>query len=133
MRAARRQALLDLGLRDRRFGWPLEMVVRAGREGWRIHEVEVPYAARRGGRSKVTGTARGTIRTIRDMSRVLNEDRAARPAVAAAPTGTPTDAPVAPTGPAVRPPVPPAVPDATPPAPVPAGRTAPPRDDGASA
>jgi glycosyltransferase involved in cell wall biosynthesis len=77
MRAARREALLDLDLQDRRFGWPLEMVVRAGRAGWRIHEVEVPYAARKGGRSKVTGTARGTIRTIRDMSRVLAEDRAA--------------------------------------------------------
>jgi glycosyltransferase involved in cell wall biosynthesis len=77
MRAARRQALLDLDLRDRRFGWPLEMVVRAGRAGWRIEEVEVPYAARKGGRSKVTGTARGTVRTIRDMSRVLAEDRAA--------------------------------------------------------
>jgi rSAM/selenodomain-associated transferase 1 len=76
MRAARRQDLLDLDLRDRRFGWPLEMVVRAGRAGWRIHEVEVPYAARRGGRSKVTGTVRGTARTIRDMSRVLAEDRA---------------------------------------------------------
>jgi glycosyltransferase involved in cell wall biosynthesis len=77
MRAARRQALLDLDLRDRRFGWPLEMVVRAGRAGWRIEEVEVSYAARKGGRSKVTGTARGTVRTIRDMSRVLAEDRAA--------------------------------------------------------
>lgn len=76
MRAARRQGLLDLDLRDRRFGWPLEMVVRAGRADWRIHEFEVPYSARKGGRSKVTGTARGTIRTVRDMSRVLREDRA---------------------------------------------------------
>lgn len=76
MRAARREALLDLDLQDRRFGWPLEMVVRAGRAGWRIEEVEVPYLARKGGRSKVTGTARGTVRTIRDMSRVLAEDRA---------------------------------------------------------
>lgn len=74
MRAARRQGLLDLQLRDRRFGWPLEMVVRAAAAGWTIEETEVPYAARRGGRSKVTGTARGTIRTIRDMSRVLAED-----------------------------------------------------------
>lgn len=87
MRAARREALLDLDLRDRRFGWPLEMVVRAGRAGWRIHEVEVPYAARRGGRSKVTGTARGTVRTIRDMSRVLSEDRAGRAAHAGPPSG----------------------------------------------
>lgn len=86
MRAAGRRALLDLGLSDRRFGWPLEMVVRAGRAGWRIDEIEVPYAARKGGRSKVTGTVRGTARTIRDMSRVLAEDRAA----GAAPVEQPT-------------------------------------------
>lgn len=74
MRAARREALLALDLQDRRFGWPLEMVVRAGRDGWRIEEVDIPYAARRGGASKVTGTVRGTLRTIRDMSAVLAED-----------------------------------------------------------
>jgi hypothetical protein len=46
------------------------MVVRAAAEGWRIHEVPVPYR-RRSGRSKVTGTVRGTARTVRDMARVL--------------------------------------------------------------
>jgi glycosyltransferase involved in cell wall biosynthesis len=70
LRAARRQALLDLGLVDRRFGWPLEMVVRAARAGWRITEVPVPYRPRTG-RSKVTGTLRGTARTVHDMGRVL--------------------------------------------------------------
>jgi glycosyltransferase involved in cell wall biosynthesis len=70
MRAARRQALLDLGVTDRRFGWPLEMVVRAHRAGWRIAEVGVPYRER-SGRSKVTGTVRGTVRTVRDMAAVL--------------------------------------------------------------
>jgi glycosyltransferase involved in cell wall biosynthesis len=70
MRAAHRLALLDLGLVDRRFGWPLEMVVKAGRAGWRIAEVDVPYRAR-SGRSKVTGTVRGTVRAIGDMDRVL--------------------------------------------------------------
>ncbi len=69
MRAARRQSLLDLGLTDRRFGWPLEMVLRAGRAGWRIDEIEVAYAPRIG-RSKVTGTVRGTARAVRDMSRL---------------------------------------------------------------
>jgi len=72
MRAARRDALLSLGLRDRRFGWPLEMVVRAAARGWRIHEVPVPYSPRQG-RSKVTGTVRGTARTVRDMTAVLRE------------------------------------------------------------
>src|SRR4051812_33592826 len=70
MRAARRQALLDLGIEDRRFGWPLEMVVRADRAGWRIAEVGVDYRERTG-RSKVTGTVRGTLRTVRDMAAVL--------------------------------------------------------------
>jgi glycosyltransferase involved in cell wall biosynthesis len=70
MRAARRDDLLGLGLQDRRFGWPLEMVLRAADAGWRIDEVPVPYAPR-SGRSKVTGTVSGTMRAVRDMSRVL--------------------------------------------------------------
>jgi glycosyltransferase involved in cell wall biosynthesis len=71
MRAGRRQALLDLGLLDRRFGYPLEMVLRAARSGWLVREVDVAYAPRAGGRSKVTGTVRGTLRTVGDMTRVL--------------------------------------------------------------
>jgi glycosyltransferase involved in cell wall biosynthesis len=70
MRAARREALLGLGMRDRRFGWPLEMALRAAQAGWRISEVRVPYSPR-SGRSKVTGTVRGTVRTVRDMIGVL--------------------------------------------------------------
>jgi hypothetical protein len=70
MRAARRDALLGLGVTDRRFGWPLEMVLRARASGWRIHEVDVRYAPRIG-RSKVTGTIGGTVRTVRDMTRAL--------------------------------------------------------------
>jgi glycosyltransferase involved in cell wall biosynthesis len=70
MRAARRTPLIELGIMDRRFGWPLEMVVRAAATGWRIAEVPIPYRAR-AGRSKVTGTVRGTARTILDMARVL--------------------------------------------------------------
>jgi glycosyltransferase involved in cell wall biosynthesis len=70
MRAARKDRLLDLGLQDRRFGWPLEMVLRAARAGWRIVEVDTSYAPRIG-RSKVTGTVRGTARTVRDMATAL--------------------------------------------------------------
>jgi dTDP-L-rhamnose 4-epimerase len=70
MRAASAAGLRGLGLRDRRFGWPLEMVLLAAAAGWRIAEVPVPYAPRTG-RSKVTGTLRGTLRAARDMSRVL--------------------------------------------------------------
>jgi glycosyltransferase involved in cell wall biosynthesis len=73
MRAARREALLQLSLADRRFGYPLEMVVKAARAGWRIREVEVDYAPRTaGGQSKVTGTVRGTVRTVLDMTRALS-------------------------------------------------------------
>jgi glycosyltransferase involved in cell wall biosynthesis len=71
MRAASREGLLALNLRDRRFGWPLEMVLRAAAEGWTIAEVEVSYHPR-DGRSKVTGTLKGTARAIRDMTRVLS-------------------------------------------------------------
>jgi glycosyltransferase involved in cell wall biosynthesis len=70
MRAARREDLIGLGIVDRRFGWPLEMILRAAAAGWRIDELPVPYAPRTG-RSKVTGTVSGTMRAVRDMSRVL--------------------------------------------------------------
>jgi len=70
MRAARRADLLDLAIADRRCGWPLEMVLRAAAQNWRITEVGVPYSARVG-RSKVTGTVRGTVRAVRDMASVL--------------------------------------------------------------
>jgi glycosyltransferase involved in cell wall biosynthesis len=70
MRAARREPLLRLALTDRRFGYPLEMVVAAAAAGWRINETDVPYLPR-SGRSKVTGTVGGTVRTVRDMRRVL--------------------------------------------------------------
>ncbi|GIF99020.1 glycosyltransferase family 2 protein [Catellatospora citrea] len=72
MRAARRERLLALNLTDRRFGYPLEMIVAAARAGWRVREVDVAYAPRaEGTRSKVTGTVLGTARAIRDMSKVL--------------------------------------------------------------
>ena len=61
MRAARREHLLALGIVDRRFGWPLEMVLLATRDNWRIAEVNVRYEPRVG-RSKVTGTIGGTTR-----------------------------------------------------------------------
>lgn len=70
MRAARCVPLRELGIEDRRCGWPLEMVLRAAAAGWRLGEVVVPYAPRTG-RSKVTGTARGTARAVRDMTRIL--------------------------------------------------------------
>jgi hypothetical protein len=71
MRAANREALLSLDLRDRRFGWPLEMVLRAAAAEWRVGEVPVSYGPRVGGRSKVSGSAIGTWRAVRDMGALL--------------------------------------------------------------
>jgi glycosyltransferase involved in cell wall biosynthesis len=70
MRAASRQGLIDLGLVDRRSGWPLEMVLSAHRAGWVIAEVAIPYRPRLG-RSKVTGTLMGTARAVSDMGALL--------------------------------------------------------------
>ncbi|MBA2514306.1 MAG: glycosyltransferase family 2 protein [Solirubrobacterales bacterium] len=70
MRAAPREGLIGLDLRDRRFGWPLEMVLRAADAGWSVREVAISHHPR-AGRSKVTGTLRGTVRTVHDMARAL--------------------------------------------------------------
>ncbi len=70
MRAARREPLVALGIEDRRFGWPLEMVLRAAAADWTVSEVPVHYRKREG-RSKVTGTVRGTARAVRDMALAL--------------------------------------------------------------
>jgi dTDP-L-rhamnose 4-epimerase len=70
LRAARRTDLLGLDLRDRRSGYPLEAVVRAADAGWRVAERDVPYHPREG-RSKVTGTWRGTWQAVADMRQVL--------------------------------------------------------------
>jgi dTDP-L-rhamnose 4-epimerase len=89
MRAARRADLLALALEDRRFGYPLEMVVRAAEAGWRIQETAVPYHPRTG-KSKVTGTVRGTARAVRDMRRVLASIAPApKPAATAKPAANP--------------------------------------------
>jgi glycosyltransferase involved in cell wall biosynthesis len=71
IRVARRSALLALDVIDRAFGYPLELLLRAGAAGWRIAEVPVAYRARAGGRSKVSGSVRGTVRATRDMAGLL--------------------------------------------------------------
>lgn len=71
MRAASRRGLLSLGLRDRGFGWPLEMVLAAAAREWRIGETPVPYRPRAAGRSKVSGSLRGTLRAVHDMGALL--------------------------------------------------------------
>jgi glycosyltransferase involved in cell wall biosynthesis len=73
MRVARRQALLDLGVEDRRFGYPVELLQRAARAGWRLAEHDITYHPRaEGTRSKVSGSVVGTVRAARDFARVLS-------------------------------------------------------------
>lgn len=70
LRVARRADLLDLDITDRRSGYPLETVLRAAGAGWRIVGLDTAYTPRLG-RSKVTGTARGTLHAVRDMRAVF--------------------------------------------------------------
>ena len=60
-RAAIRSKLLALDMREMTYGWPTEMIARAARRGWSIVEVPVDYNPRIGGKSKISGTLRGTI------------------------------------------------------------------------
>jgi glycosyltransferase involved in cell wall biosynthesis len=76
MRALSRTRMLGLDLRDRRSGYPLELVLRARDERWSVIEIDTPYFPRVG-KSKVTGTVRGVITAVRDMSRLLQATRAA--------------------------------------------------------
>lgn len=59
-RAIRWDALRALDMRDRDFGWTIEMQVKAARQGLRTVEVPVRYR-KRIGRSKISGTIRGTL------------------------------------------------------------------------
>lgn len=68
IRVTRRQALLDLGVTDRGFGYPFELLLRAAAAGWQVREFDVEYRPRAGGRSKVSGSIRGTVRAARDMT-----------------------------------------------------------------
>ena len=59
-RAITAPGLARLDMQDRNYGWTVEMQVKAQRAGLRIVEVPVDYRPRVG-RSKVSGTLRGTV------------------------------------------------------------------------
>ena len=61
-RAIRSDRLRALGMREPTYGWNIEMQMRAAQAGLRILEIPVDYHCRRGGRSKVAGSLRGTLR-----------------------------------------------------------------------
>ena len=60
-RAVNREKLLTLDLKDMTYGWPTEMIVKAAHQDWRILEIPVNYRCRIGGKSKISGTIRGTV------------------------------------------------------------------------
>ncbi|MPZ96543.1 MAG: glycosyltransferase [Propionibacteriales bacterium] len=73
LRVCGRVDLLDLGVQDRRFGYPLELLLRAAAADWAVTEVDVDYHPRAAGtRSKVSGSVRGTLHAARDFARVLS-------------------------------------------------------------
>jgi len=72
MRVCRRDDLIRLGVQDRRFGYPVELLQKAIRAQWLITEHDVAYHPRAAGtRSKVSGSVVGTARTALDFWRVL--------------------------------------------------------------
>lgn len=72
MRVCGRKELIALGVSDRRFGYPLELMLRAADAGWTVHEHDIAYRRRAvGTKSKVSGSVRGTTRTVIDFGRVL--------------------------------------------------------------
>lgn len=72
MRVSRRDDLLALDVQDRRFGYPLELMLRAARTGWTVREIDVAYDRRAAGtKSKVSGSVKGTVRVVQDFAKVL--------------------------------------------------------------
>jgi glycosyltransferase involved in cell wall biosynthesis len=61
-RAIRRDCLQRLEMRERTYGWNIEMQMKAARTKLRILEVPMPYRCRSGGTSKVAGSLRGSLR-----------------------------------------------------------------------
>jgi glycosyltransferase involved in cell wall biosynthesis len=78
-RAIRREALDRLRMKEKTYGWNLEMQMRAARAGLRILEVPVDHRCRTGGESKVSGTLRGTFvagsRILATLLRVALENK----------------------------------------------------------
>lgn len=72
MRVAHRERLLALQVQDRRSGYPLELMVKAAAAGWRVAEVDITYRPRAGGRSKVSGSLRGSITAAVDFWKVMS-------------------------------------------------------------
>lgn len=70
-RAVDRGRLLKLGMVEMTYGWPTEMIVKAARSGWRVTEVPVRYHPRIAGRSKISGTLKGTVSAAYHILRTI--------------------------------------------------------------
>lgn len=88
VRAIWREALLALDMREVTYGWSTEMLLKAGRAGYRVAEVPVDYHRRTGGRSKVAGTLLGTLGASRAILSTLARYARWRPAISG-PEATP--------------------------------------------
>lgn len=61
-RAMRYSCMVALQMEDPTWGWNVEMQMKAVQHDLRIIEVALPYRKRRSGRSKISGSVRGTVR-----------------------------------------------------------------------
>jgi glycosyltransferase involved in cell wall biosynthesis len=71
LRAIRRDALHRLGMREKTYGWNLEMQMRAARAGLRILELPVRHRNRAGGASKVAGSLKGSVQASWQIASTL--------------------------------------------------------------
>ena len=70
-RAVKRQALLNLDMHEMTFGWPTEMMTKAFIRGWKVVEIPVSYHQRYGGKSKISGTIKGTVLATYHILRLI--------------------------------------------------------------
>jgi glycosyltransferase involved in cell wall biosynthesis len=74
MRAIQWRSLQKLSMRDRSYGWTVEMQIRALKIGLRVREYPIPYRRRLAGRSKVSGTLAGSVKAgIKILSIIFRE------------------------------------------------------------
>jgi glycosyltransferase involved in cell wall biosynthesis len=71
LRAIRRDALEQLDMREKTYGWNLEMQMRAARAGLRILELPVRHRHRAGGASKVAGSLSGSLKASWQIAAAL--------------------------------------------------------------
>lgn len=62
MRAVRWEALQKLDMRDRNYGWTIEMQIKALQHHLRVREIPVAYLPRLAGKSKISRTFGGVIK-----------------------------------------------------------------------